>query len=156
MTRIVIDNSKCTGCRLCATVCALSNEGVNNPKKSRVFVVTDWQYRLNAVLLCYQCPKAPCASACPVDAIFRDNGVVKIDYEKCIGCGVCIADCPFGVIGQYNNKVVKCELCGGEPQCVKFCETGALRLSLNDSGASTRLSLAQKKIKQLKEKIKPV
>ena len=153
MTRIVIDNSKCTGCRLCATVCALYNEGVNNPKKSRVFVSTDWQYRLNSVLLCYQCTKASCARVCPVDAIVRDNGVVKIDYEKCIGCGLCAAECPFGAIGQYNDKVAKCELCGGEPQCVKFCETGALSLSLNDAGANARLRLAQKKIMQFKDKL---
>ena len=153
MTRIVIDNSKCTGCRLCASVCALYNDGVSNPNRSRIFITTDWQYRLNSVVLCYQCSKAPCSRCCPVDAISRHNGVVKIDTEKCIGCGLCIAECPFGAISQWNGEVIKCDLCGGEPQCVKFCETGALSLNHNDAGSNTRLSLGQERIGQLKGKL---
>ena len=153
MIRIVIDNKKCTGCRLCASVCALYNEGVNNPNKSRIFIFTDWQYRLNSIVLCYQCTKAPCASVCPVDAILRHNGIVRIDYDKCIGCGLCAAECPFGAICEYNDKFIKCEMCGGEPQCVKFCETGALSLSSSDAGTNTRFSLAQKEISRLKERV---
>jgi Fe-S-cluster-containing dehydrogenase component len=50
-------------------------------------------------------------------------GVVKIDYDKCIGCRMCVAACPFGAMNfdSVAKKVAKCDLCDGDPECVKFC-----------------------------------
>jgi Fe-S-cluster-containing dehydrogenase component len=62
-----------------------------------------------------------------VNAIQRDSkGVVTIDYDECIGCEACVGHCPFGVMMVLPDKMVKCELCGGNPQCVKYCATGAI------------------------------
>jgi len=90
------------------SVCTLYNERVNNPNKSRIFVISDWRSRLSSPVLCYQCANPPCARPCPADAISRKDGVVRIDYELCIGCGLCAAECPFGAIRQLEDRVIKC------------------------------------------------
>jgi len=125
---------------------------VNNPGKSRIVIVSDWRYRLNAPVVCHQCTQPPCARPCPVAAISRDGGIVRIDYERCIGCGLCAAECPFGAIVQLESKVIKCELCGGEPRCIRFCETGALEY-VNDIGETTRRLRGLETISRLKKKV---
>jgi Fe-S-cluster-containing hydrogenase component 2 len=94
-------------------------------------------------------------NVCPVKAISRDEdiGFVTVDYDICIGCRSCVAVCPFGAM-NYNTidkKVFKCDLCGGEPQCVRFCEVKAIeyvdahRLSTyKKKDAAERLSSSQK------------
>jgi Fe-S-cluster-containing hydrogenase component 2 len=79
---------------------------------------------------CRQCEDAPCMAACPKDAIYRDTSLyrVMVDYSRCISCRMCVAACPFGAMGfdPHRQRVFKCDLCGGEPQCVRFCYPGAL------------------------------
>lgn len=64
-------------------------------------------------------------AVCPKEAIFRDAELarVAIDYDRCISCRLCISACPFGAMGfdAERQKVFKCDLCGGDPQCVRFC-----------------------------------
>jgi len=86
---------------------------------------------MDVPLGCLHCERAPCASACPVGAISTDadTGAVLIDHDVCVGCRLCIGVCPFGAIG-YNEEtgvVYKCDLCAGDPECVKWCFTGAIR-----------------------------
>jgi len=52
----------------------------------------------------------------------------KIDAEKCTGCGQCVHVCPYGVatIDPASKKASICDLCGGEPECVKICPENAL------------------------------
>lgn len=66
---------------------------------------------------------------CPVDAITQTrDGIVSIDTEICVGCGLCGKYCPVDMIhlDPDTRKAVKCELCHGEPACVAACPTGAL------------------------------
>ena len=64
-----------------------------------------------------------------------ENGIVDFHQENCIGCGYCIAGCPFNIprMDKKENKVYKCTLCsdrvavGQEPACVKTCPTGAIQ-----------------------------
>ena len=66
---------------------------------------------------------------CPVKAITRDgNGACVINYDKCIGCKMCKNACPLGNMSYSTRlrRVFKCDLCGGEPKCVRFCPGGAL------------------------------
>lgn len=141
---LLIDPEKCTGCRICEIVCSLTKEGVINPTKARIQVVKVDSVSLSIPVVCQQCYDAPCIAVCPVGALSRDGleGIVKHDRDLCIGCKSCVAVCPFGAIGVDTNaeKVFKCDLCGGEPTCVKFCETKALEFL----EAST-LSLKQKR-----------
>lgn len=127
---LTVDADKCTGCRLCEQVCSVMHEGVSNPAKSRIQVVKWEQEGIYIPVICKQCEDAPCMNVCPVRAISRDPdfGFVKVDHEVCIGCRSCVGICPFGAMG-YNDtthQVFKCDLCGGDPQCVRFCEVNAL------------------------------
>jgi carbon-monoxide dehydrogenase iron sulfur subunit len=141
---ILIDPEKCTGCRICEIVCSLTKEGVVNPTKARIQIVKVESASLSIPVVCQQCYDAPCIAVCPVGALSRGgtSEIVNHDRGLCIGCKSCAVVCPFGAIGidTEAEKVFKCDLCGGQPTCVKFCETQALEFV----EAST-LSLKQKR-----------
>ncbi len=128
---LIADHSKCTGCRLCEVVCSVNKNGAVNPGRAMVAVVKWDQDCIAIPMLCQQCESAPCIAVCPVKALARDEdiGRVTINYDLCIGCRFCVAVCPFGAMGfdPAARKVIKCDLCDGEPACAKFCETKALQ-----------------------------
>ncbi len=127
MRRIIVHAEKCTGCRLCESTCVLYNDRINDLSRARIRIAKEHSIGLSTPMVCHQCKNPPCAKACPVDAIQRDShGLVTIDYGLCIGCEACVNTCPFGVMMAFPDKVVKCELCGGDPQCIKYCATGAI------------------------------
>ena len=127
MKRIVINAKECTGCRLCESVCAIHNDRINDPSRSRIRIAKKHILGLSTPNVCRQCKNPPCAKVCPVNAIIKDDsGLVYIDYDECIGCEDCVSACPFGVMMALDDRVVKCELCGGDPQCVKYCATRAI------------------------------
>ena len=90
---------------------------------------------------CMHCDDAGCMKICPAPgALYRTKeGAVAFDREKCIGCKLCVAGCPFDV-PRYDadNKVSKCHLCydriaeGLQPACTKTCPTGALKFGDRD------------------------
>lgn len=125
-----IDYQKCTGCRLCELVCSVFHDGISNPARSRIRVMKWEAEGLYIPMSCQQCQDAPCKLVCPLKAISRDEelGRVSVDYDVCIGCRACIGACPFGAM-SFNFKmkqVFKCDLCDGDPQCVRFCEVKAV------------------------------
>ena len=68
----------------------------------------------------------------PVEALsFGEDGTIRIDQEKCVGCFTCVLVCPYGALAPNENGVMqKCELClentCGEPACVKGCPNRAI------------------------------
>ncbi len=122
---ILRDFEKCTGCRLCEIVCSLEHEGRIWPDASRIKI---FEYSPGTIVphLCTQCPGYPCVDACPTDALSvdSDTGAVLVDEGKCVLCRLCIDACPAKVprIVKGRNSVLICDLCGGEPACVKICE----------------------------------
>jgi len=127
---LVINPEKCTGCLQCELACSFENEGLFNPSKSRIRVFTFHQEGRFVPYTCTQCAEAWCQQACPVDAIALNKltGAKEVNESSCVGCKVCTISCPFGTINynQDTGKVIKCDLCGGDPQCAQVCPTQAI------------------------------
>jgi len=127
---LYINYEKCTGCRLCELVCAVKHDGISNPTRSRIRVMKWEMEGLYIPMSCQQCQDAPCLNVCPVKALSRDEdlGRVVVDYDVCIGCRTCVSVCPFGAMSfnTIDRKVFKCDLCDGDPQCVRFCDRKAV------------------------------
>lgn len=133
---LLVDAQLCTGCRLCEVACSLRNEDECAPALSRIRIIQSDEGHMYFPIVCLQCSDAPCLASCPVGALAREDktNAITIDYEKCIGCRRCLQACPMGAIflgntGKYKGKprVLKCDLCHGNPNCVLYCDTGAIR-----------------------------
>lgn len=127
---MVVDHQRCTGCRLCEMVCSVKKEGVSDPARARIHVIKWEMEGLYVPMFCQHCEEPLCAAVCPVRAIERDenSGMVQVDRDRCVGCRSCISACPFGAIGWDENRkrVFRCDLCHGDPTCVKYCQTKAI------------------------------
>lgn len=131
MKVIHVEPKRCTGCKSCEIVCSLYHEGEVNPAKSRISVMSWEKEGIDIPVLCQQCEDPPCQDACPTHALYREKatGAMLINEEACIGCRMCILACPFGApsVRGETGEVIKCDLCGGDPQCVRFCEPKAIQ-----------------------------
>lgn len=127
---LVSDYAKCSGCKSCEIMCSFHHFGECNPSLARLTLVAFDERGLFVPEICRQCQNPWCLNACPVDAIVRDaeTGAVVIIAELCTDCRACADACPFGMIKvNPSGNVFKCDLCQGEPACVKVCTTGALK-----------------------------
>ncbi|MEK6581789.1 MAG: 4Fe-4S dicluster domain-containing protein [Nitrospirota bacterium] len=153
---LIISPELCIGCRGCQTACKewnqlsatkTTNKGtIENPPDLTPNLFNRIRYvevpsETNPVRWlfvsqrCMHCDDAGCMKICPAPgAIYKTKeGIVAYDKEKCIGCKLCVAGCPFN-IPRYDekNKISKCHLCsdrvaeGLVPACAKTCPTGAI------------------------------
>lgn len=98
---MVIDLRKCIGCSACTVACKSENR---TPPGISYNVVMHEEHGVfpdvsvvNIPRPCMQCDKPACMEVCPVGATFKmDNGIVGIDYDRCIGCRYCMVACPYG------------------------------------------------------------
>ena len=130
------------------------------------FEVTEEEYQHKPVLLlCNHCDDPPCVRYCPTKATWkREDGIVMMDFHRCIGCRFCMAGCPYGsrsfnfrdpepyiktMNPEYPHRtrgvVEKCNFCaervddGKKPACVESCPSGALTFGdLNDPTSEVR------------------
>ena len=169
---MIADLRKCAdGCRDCADACHRAHNvpDFGNPKDevkwiwsepfADVFPAQEHAYleeglkRRPVVVLCNHCENPPCVRVCPTKATFKrkEDGIVVMDYHRCIGCRFCVAGCPYGArsmnfrdprpfIKQVNPEfptrtkgvVEKCNFCeerlarGLLPACVAACKEKAL------------------------------
>lgn len=112
--------------------CSVHLLGGCNPGRALLRVTHTRENLYHFPEVCNQCSNAYCARVCPVKAISRDDstGAVTVDRETCVGCGMCSQYCPTKMIRVDPDlkKSVKCDLCGGDPECVKACPAGTLEL----------------------------
>ena len=173
----LIDVSSCVGCKACQVACSQWNDirddvghcvGVyDNPADLSAkswtvmrFSETEQNGKLEWLIRkdgCMHCAEPGCLKACPsAGAIIQyANGIVDFQQENCIGCGYCIAGCPFNVprLNKEDNRVYKCTLCvdrvsvGQEPACVKTCPTGAIHFGTKKE----MLEVAEERVAMLKK-----
>lgn len=98
---MVIDLRKCVGCHACTIACIVENKlppgVVYRPVIDEEFGTYPDVMRRFLPRPCMQCENPPCTPVCPVKATYkRPDGIVVIDYDKCIGCKYCITACPYG------------------------------------------------------------
>jgi [DsrC]-trisulfide reductase subunit O len=188
---MAIDLKKCgeaPGCEKCLTACRLAHNvpQIPNPAhavkwiweepRQRVFPLEDGDYaRRNfpekLPVLCNHCTHPSCVKVCPTQATWkRPDGVVMMDYHRCIGCRYCMAACPYGsrsfnfedprphlekVNPAYPTRTIgvveKCNFCeerladGQLPACVAACPQQALTFGdLNDEEGALRRLLANR------------
>ncbi len=166
MTRlaIAINKTRCIGCQTCSFACKMQNNVPEGLRWNRVNTegcdVEDGALgtfptltRSYLPIACQHCENPACQRVCPTGATYKDDkGRVEIDYDKCIGCRMCMAACPYNARVfnwneparkpdfNYGDKEVpvrpkgvaeKCTLCkertdrGEEPMCVRCCPTKA-------------------------------
>lgn len=129
---LTFSSEKCIGCKLCQQACSGAHEGVFNPLLARLKVESYYEEGNLMVdaKVCTLC--GACVKVCPFDALTMDGGKLSLDEDACKNCGICAKKCPEGVIVKKSDivkdeKVVAvCDLCGGDPWCVKYCPHGAL------------------------------
>lgn len=126
MKYLFVYPEKCTGCKECSIACSVKKFGESNPKKGAITVVRDEFQRYEMPFVCLQCEDAECVAACAKKALKKKDNVVVLDKNKCIKCRMCVVACPYGGISSFKGEILKCDLCDGEPTCVKFCSTNAI------------------------------
>ncbi len=104
---MVIDLSRCMGCRSCVEACKIENNTGEDISWMYVFRLEQGEYPdVHWVFLprpCMHCNNAPCVKVCPVGARHKrpEDGIVLTDFNRCIGCRICVVACPYSV--NYFN-----------------------------------------------------
>ncbi|MBI1976550.1 MAG: 4Fe-4S dicluster domain-containing protein, partial [Candidatus Omnitrophica bacterium] len=99
---MVIDLRRCVNCKACTVACKLENKtppGVSyNPVIEEEIGEFPYVQRRWFPKPCFHCEHPPCTPVCPVSATYKrkEDGIVIVDYEKCIGCRYCVTACPYG------------------------------------------------------------
>jgi carbon-monoxide dehydrogenase iron sulfur subunit len=122
----------CDGCGACVTSCRAVHGGV----ASGIQIVTIGE--LHVPIVCHNCEDAPCVTACMPGCRHRDEATGRIvtDYERCVGCWMCVMMCPFGAIqriptreGEHHGVAIKCDSCLDKAvmPCIAVCRPKGLK-----------------------------
>lgn len=188
---MVVDIKRCIGCHTCAVACKVENNlpddnwwnrtmtegGPAQDAPSGVYPNVKREY---ITLACQHCENPACTRVCPVGATYKreEDGVVIQDYDKCIGCRMCIAACPYTGVRSFNweepkyqidfavgdkeapvhqkHVVEKCTFCahrlarGEKPACIDACPADARFFGdLNDPQSKVAQLVATRDHRQL-------
>jgi len=187
---IVVDTRRCIGCHTCSIACKCENNLPENVWWSTVRTVggkvmdtSSGTYpnltKMYYTISCQHCKNPACTQVCPVGATYkREDGAVFQDYDRCIGCRMCMAACPYTGVRSYNweepkysvgfsvgdkdvsqhqkHVVEKCTLCAHrlareeEPACINACPAYARYFGdLDDSDSEVSKLIVSRKYNQL-------
>jgi formate dehydrogenase beta subunit/formate dehydrogenase gamma subunit len=171
-----IDTTTCIGCKACEVACqewndlpTIKTEQVGSYQTLPGLDASFWnlikfhEEEVNGGVAwlmrkdqCMHCADPGCLAACPAPGaiVQYENGIVDVNVDACIGCGLCSTGCPFDVprFSARTGKMSKCTLCvdrvtvGLEPACVKACPTGCLQFGPK----LEMVELGNARVKQLK------
>ncbi len=189
---MAIDTNLCLGCWTCATACKQENnlpkdmwwnrvltDGGETMRTARGTYPDNLRMKFYTVS-CQHCENPACVKVCPVGATYKeeDTGIVRQDYDKCIGCRMCMSACPYTGVRSFNweepqfhfdwpigdpdvpahqkHTVEKCTFCnnklakGEKPACVDIC-VGRARFfgDLDDPESDVSKALAGREWEQL-------
>ena len=186
-----IDTKRCIGCHTCSVGCRMENglpkqmwwnriltdggEEMDTP--TGVFPDVSMSY---LPVACQHCENPACTRVCPVGATYKDEetGAVRQDYDKCIGCRMCMAACPYTGVRSFNwdeprftidfatggsdvpphqkHVVEKCTMCwhrlakDKEPACIRLCpERARFWGDLDDPDSEVSQLIREREYKQL-------
>ena len=139
MKEIVFLKERCTTCGACGAAC-VSEHRKNHELYDRLSPLPMARKRKPShpapegpgpegphPVRCSHCEEPACVEACISGALgSRDHVFAR--WDKCIGCFMCVMNCPFGAVLPFLNKAVKCDAClfTEKPACVRACPQGAL------------------------------
>lgn len=103
---MVINLNRCIGCAACVMACKVEHGTLTGVYWCNVYTKEIGKYpkvkKRTLPMACMHCADAPCVNACPTGASYRtEEGIVLVDYDKCIGCRVCLNACPYNA-RHYN------------------------------------------------------
>jgi molybdopterin-containing oxidoreductase family iron-sulfur binding subunit len=106
---MVIDLEKCTGCQACTMACQMENNLAPGQSWQDVLYYSEGDYPSGTLKWfprpCMHCENPSCVHVCPVKATYKtDDGLVLIDWNRCIGCKYCVIACPYGVRFYSDEK----------------------------------------------------
>jgi formate dehydrogenase iron-sulfur subunit len=138
----LLDLGRCIGCQACVVSCKAGNELDEGTQYIRIIEQTRGVFPNLAGGFdnhrCYHCADAACIAVCPTGALFKEDGLTRLDRGACSGCGYCVESCPYGVPEMVGGRSSKCDACaatttaGGEPWCVTTCPSRALMYGARD------------------------
>jgi len=116
---LIIDHESCWGCRTCEVACKQENRDPDGVRLIKVLeegprIIDGKPYFTFRVSTCRHCDEPACVDVCPEEAITkRDDGMVVLDAAACVGCGLCVEECPYEAIELDPKRGVarKCNLC---------------------------------------------
>lgn len=188
---MVIDQARCIGCHTCSVACRIENNVPDGVWWNRILTdggeemdIPEGSFPNTGIeyipVNCQHCENPACTKVCPVGATYKDpeTGIVRQDYDKCIGCRMCMAACPYTGVRSFNweepkyvigiatgganvpahqkHTVEKCTLCyhrtvnGEDPACIGVCP-GRARFwgDLDDPESEVSKLVRERECKQL-------